>query len=235
MRKLFVVFALLGLMVFASCSTSKKLDVTNKTSVCLGKKVKFELVNNYFFRNDAKIPVSPLITSQTQFDSLFGAAAFMGKDGEPTKVDFSKQSIIAVVKPSSTVSMTLSPSCVYKDGEHVTFIYSNITGNEQTYFSQPILLIAVDKSDVDGCDVSVHEERDVSASTLIISYDSEIGDSALMQAVKDTKAKLIYHYNIINGIAIRIPQNMTMPEAIKYFKKVKGVIAVERDHVAHLN
>lgn len=76
--------------------------------------------------------------------------------------------------------------------------------------------------------------EEFSPSTLIIMYDNETGKEPLMEAVKKSGAELIYDYNIIPGIAIRIPKNMTMSKAILYFKKVKGVIAVERDHINHL-
>lgn len=227
-------FVLVIVISLTSCST-KKMELVNKTEpVMQGERIKFQPVNNYFFHPDAIIPTEPLITTKSQFDSLFGAAPFMGKDGEPTKVDFSRQSVIAVVKPSSMASISLSASYVYNYGNRVVFTYNNITGDSQSYYSQPILLIAVSKSDVEGCTVELREERDASPSTLIISYDGEVGDSALMKAVKESKAELIYHYNIIKGIAIRIPKDMTMPEAIQYFKKIKGVIAVERDHINHL-
>jgi len=159
MRKIFLASLLLATLTLTGCSTSKKTDAIDKTSVMQGEKIKFELVKNYFFRNDAEIPTSPLVTSQEQFDSLFGAAAFMGKDGMPTKVDFDKQSVIAVVKPSSTTSLSLSPLHVYKNGNDVIFTYKNAVGGDQGFYTQPILLIVVDKSDVDGCTVSLQEER----------------------------------------------------------------------------
>ncbi|MCE2615323.1 hypothetical protein [Phocaeicola oris] len=67
------------------------MELIRKTElIAQEEKISFQPVNNYFFRNDATIPESPLITTQRQFDSLFWAAAFMGKDCEPSKVDLSK-------------------------------------------------------------------------------------------------------------------------------------------------
>ena len=64
--------------------------------------------------------------------------------------------------------------------------------------------------------------------------DAEVGKDALLQAVKDYGAELLYDYRIISGIAIKIPEGKHILEAIAYFSKVKGVTAVERDRIYHL-
>lgn len=74
-----------------------------------------------------------------------------------------------------------------------------------------------------------------SPNVLIISYDAEVGKKALLKAVKDYKAEIIYDYKIINAIAIRIPNDKTLDESITYFKGVKGVIAVEKDRILELD
>ena len=65
-------------------------------------------------------------------------------------------------------------------------------------------------------------------------YDAEVGKEALMQAVNDYGAELLYDYSIIPGIAIKIPEGKHILEAIDYFNQVQGVTAVERDHIYHL-
>ena len=80
----------------------------------------------------------------------------------------------------------------------------------------------------------VEDDESVSPTNLIIMYDAEIGKETLLQAVKDYGAELLYDYRIISGIAIKIPEGKHILEAIAYFSKVKGVTAVERDHIYHL-
>lgn len=80
----------------------------------------------------------------------------------------------------------------------------------------------------------VEDDGSVSPTNLIIMYDAEIGKETLLQAVKDYGAELLYDYRIISGIAIKIPEGKHILEAIAYFSKVKGVTAVERDHIYHL-
>ena len=109
--------------------------------------VPYEVVKNYFFRNDAEIPASPLITTQEQFDSLFGAAAFMGKGGQPTHVDFDRQSVIAVVLPETDIETTLRPLSLTRSGGSLTFTYGKEENDKLSYTIRPVLLVATDKAE----------------------------------------------------------------------------------------
>ena len=72
----------------------------------------------------------------------------------------------------------------------------------------------------------------VSPTNLIIMYDPEIGKGPLLSAVQSYGAKIIYEYSIISGIAIKVPGDII--QAIAFFASVKGVTAVDRDHIYHL-
>ncbi len=108
--------------------------------------VSYDVVRNYFFRNDASVPSSPKITTQEQFDSLFGAAAFMGKDGQPTSLDFDKQFVIAVVLPETDMETQLLPVSLTRSSGKLTFTYEKKEGGQVSYTMRPILLVALDKA-----------------------------------------------------------------------------------------
>ena len=77
-----------------------------------------------------------------------------------------------------------------------------------------------------------------SSNNLIIFYDSEIGNSYLLDAVKRSGAEILYKYENFNAIAISLPDSESGPDidkAIAGFRKVKGVISVERDRIYHLD
>ena len=76
------------------------------------------------------------------------------------------------------------------------------------------------------------DDEFVSPTNLIIMYDPEIGKGPLLEAVKSYGAEILYEYSIISGIAIKVPGNIL--HAIPFFADVKGVTAVERDHIYHL-
>ena len=69
---------------------------------------------------------------------------------------------------------------------------------------------------------------------LIIMYDEKIGKEPLLKALKDYGAEIIYDYDFIPGMAVKIPEGGDIKEAIKYFKAVKGVVSVERDRIIRL-
>lgn len=107
--------------------------------------IPFEEVKNYFFRNDADIPESPVIDSSEQFGELFGAAAFMGKDGQPTPVDFDKEFVIAVVNPVTDCRTELAPESLQKVDDELVFTYQETVGEQLSWTMQPILLVKVDR------------------------------------------------------------------------------------------
>ena len=79
----------------------------------------------------------------------------------------------------------------------------------------------------------IHEPQ-YSPTNLIISVDQNIGKDHLKKAIQEYNAEVLYDYNIISSMAIKIPPGKNIEEAIEFFKKVKGVIAVERDGIAHI-
>ena len=107
--------------------------------------IPFEEVKNYFFRNDATVPDDPVIDSSEQFGELFGAAAFMGKDGQPTSIDFDKEFVIAVVNPVTDCFTELVPESLHKEYNELIFTYNETVGEKQSWTMQPVLLIKVDK------------------------------------------------------------------------------------------
>ena len=81
---------------------------------------------------------------------------------------------------------------------------------------------------------ALENPQEVSPNTLIIMYDTEIGKEPLQRAITQYGAEIIYDYSIIPGMAIRIPEGKDIKYAIVFFKEVKGVTSVERDHIYHL-
>ena len=78
-----MVVCCLAAVAMTSCAVSKET-------------VNYKEVKNYFYRNDAPKGEQLLkLTTQVEFDRYFGAAAFMGKNGQPTQIDFKKDFVIA--------------------------------------------------------------------------------------------------------------------------------------------
>jgi hypothetical protein len=113
---------------------------------CAGPKdVPYTVLDHYFFKNGQEIPDDPKIDSEEEFSALFGMAAVMGKDGMPTPVDFSKEFVIAVVKPVTDQFTELSPVSLQMSGGELVFTYSETTGERMTWSMQPLLLVKADR------------------------------------------------------------------------------------------
>ena len=81
--------------------------------------------------------------------------------------------------------------------------------------------------------IGVQPQQQYSPTNLIISVDKNIGKEPLKKAIKEYNAEILYDYNIISSMAIKIPQGKNIEEAIEFFKKVEGVIGIERDGIMH--
>ena len=109
------------------------------------KDVPFIEAHNYFVRNDAPLPAPQKITSQEEFERYFGMAAFMGKDGQPTAIDFGKQFVLPVVLPVTDVETEIVPTQLQCQGDTLFYTYEVRLGEAIRYRIQPLSIIVVDK------------------------------------------------------------------------------------------
>ena len=71
-------------------------------------------------------------------------------------------------------------------------------------------------------------------NVLIIFFEQGKGD-AVVAAVKQYGAEVVYRYQMINGIAIRVPAGKNVDAAMAHFERVRGVLQVQRDQVMQLH
>jgi asparagine N-glycosylation enzyme membrane subunit Stt3 len=139
MRKalLFLAFCALSVTTCLAQSKSKKPART--------KSVPYIIAKNYFVKNTFQqgMLASPKIESQQAFDEYFGTAVYMGDKGSPTKIDFNKKYVIAVIPQATDKAVELKPISLKRSGKTITFTYSYEEGEKQTYTSQPSLIVVV--------------------------------------------------------------------------------------------
>lgn len=70
---------------------------------------------------------------------------------------------------------------------------------------------------------------------LIIYYNPETGNGALLDAAKKYGSEVLYVYKVINGIAVTVPKNKSVSDAIKFYEKIPGVLSVNKDQKLQLN
>ena len=101
-----ILFAFIMLLAIAACTNKPVTAVENSEG---NSEVAFEVAKNYFFKNDQVIPEYPKITTEEEFNKLFGMATTMGKDGKPTAIDFTKQFVLAIVLPVTDITTEINP------------------------------------------------------------------------------------------------------------------------------
>lgn len=77
-------------------------------------------------------------------------------------------------------------------------------------------------------------EQEHSPNVFLVMYDAEVGKEPLQKAIKAYKCEVVYDYNIIKGMALKKPEGKSLEETMQYFRRVKGVLAVEYDRINHL-
>lgn len=141
MKKLLLAFAATMLWL-SSCGT-------HKTVVGNSNIVNYTEAHNFFHIGDESRPIIKKITSQENLAKEFGEAAFMGKGGEPTKINFNKYFAIAYILPQTNRKTLLAPLSLTLKRKHLELQYKLEKGKVQSFFTQPFFIIVVDKKYVD--------------------------------------------------------------------------------------
>lgn len=142
-------------IAFSSCnatkSTSEKTTVDSTENVAQSAtidNVVYEIAKNYFVKNTYKNEqIETLkITTQEKFDEVFGMAATMGKNGMPTKIDFSKQFVAAIVGQEMNKEVNFQVNSFVKKGDEIVLTYAVMEGKELSFSIQPSLILVLDKA-----------------------------------------------------------------------------------------
>lgn len=109
--------------------------------------VAYDRADHYFFNNDAEVPRNPMVTSRQDFERLYGMAAVMGRGGQPTPIDFTRQFVIGIVLPLTNRHTEIVPGPLVQRGDTLTLHYRvKVAGREMSSTMRPMELIIVDRS-----------------------------------------------------------------------------------------
>lgn len=133
MKKLLSIVAAAVFMV--SCG------MTNKA-----KQVDYTEAHGYFVRNDAPSQPSCYYDSKEAFDNVFGSVAVMGKNGMPTRIDFARQSVIAVIGRETNRPTKYIPVSLMLQAGTLYLKYNVEEAAPTTSTMVPLLLLVVDKA-----------------------------------------------------------------------------------------
>lgn len=151
MNKSSMIMLMLCVSLLAGCQSKPARTESNplQTESASTKQadIPYKVADGYFQSNQVKRLPSASITTQAEFERLFGAAAVMGENGMPTPIDFTKEYVIAVSKPVTDYSTTLAPVSLKRDElGNIVFTYRVTKGEKQSYSIVPCLLVVVENS-----------------------------------------------------------------------------------------
>lgn len=106
-------------------------------------------VSNYYIKNsfpdDGSVKLLR-ITSQSEMDRIFSPAALMGEGGQPGKVDFIKEQLIAVIAPASQTIEAISVNSLVKNYNQINLNYNiSNAAADKSYTSRCFVLLSVDR------------------------------------------------------------------------------------------
>lgn len=130
-------------------ATSGNDSMQLSSAVVAKEELPLKPLKNYFVKNtfaDEGAVKLLRITSQSEMDLVFGQAALMGEDGQPTKVDFTKEQLIAVIAPASQTIEGLTVNSLVKHYNQINLNYSiAYAAADKSYTSRYFVLLSVDK------------------------------------------------------------------------------------------
>lgn len=135
-----VVLALITVAMLVGCSPLSKIEKE-------GYPINYTELANYYVLNNVDVSKTQrlVINSQQTFEAYFGEAAVMGRNGQPTMVNFKTQYVLAVVLPETDRQTEVIPGEVVQNGNTVVMNYRVNKGAKTSYRMVPFAAIAIDK------------------------------------------------------------------------------------------
>ena len=134
--------AVLALVTFISVQCNPTKDLENNAH-----DIPFVELRNYYVYNTVEVKSEKhlFINREDEFNRYFGAAATMGVNGEPTRIDFNTQFVMAILKPVTNRSTDIEPVSVKQNGNSVIFYYRENKGETTSYEMLPYVAVALSK------------------------------------------------------------------------------------------
>ena len=133
------ILALLTLMPGLATAKNKTRTVT------------YTEVSNYYHNRNTIPSYNELITTQAEFDKYFSPAAVMGKDGEPTKINFGKQVVVPIMLSPTDRDAEIKDLKIVDTGkdefsgkEAIHLTYTVNYGPRRSFVIEPMCLVAID-------------------------------------------------------------------------------------------
>ena len=105
-------------------------------------------MSNYYVNNNLSNGTHKLVIhNQQDFESVFGEAAVMGRNGQPTRIDFSRQFVIAIILPVTNRQTVIETALLRRLGDRLYFSYIIDEGHATSYTMRPYTAVVVDRNE----------------------------------------------------------------------------------------
>ena len=136
------------------CAALSVLCMITLTTACTASKqthndieqISYHEARNFFLNQGQELAVGQKITNDKDFDKYFGLAAFMGKGGEPTRVDFANEFVLPIVLPETDCETDITAVSLSGNASVVNLNYKVKVGEKRDFYIRPIMLLVVDKA-----------------------------------------------------------------------------------------
>ena len=136
------------------CAALAVLCTITLTTACTASKqtnndieqISYHEARNFFLNQGQELTVGQKITNDKDFDKYFGLAAFMGKGGEPTRVDFANEFVLPIVLPETDRETDITAVSLSGNASVINLNYKVKVGEKRDFYIRPIMLLVVDKA-----------------------------------------------------------------------------------------
>lgn len=113
-----------------------------------GVTANYNNMGNYYVNNSFPDGTHKLvIQNQQEFENIFGDAAVMGRNGQPTRVNFNRQFVVAVILPVTNRQTVIETALVRRLGDRLYFSYIIDEGHATSYTMRPFTAVVVDRNE----------------------------------------------------------------------------------------
>lgn len=110
-----------------------------------------ELLNYYVKSGVVSKKIQRVVfDNETHFQQYFGEAAVMGRNGQPTPVNFKTQYVVAIILPVTDKDTQVIPAEISQVENTVIVNYRVKKGKKLGYNTIPFTAVAIDKPEVDS-------------------------------------------------------------------------------------
>ena len=142
-RLAYILAVIVATAICVQCNPLKKIEAK-------AYPINYTELNNYYVRSGvvSKKIQRVVFDNETEFQQYFSEAAVMGRNGQPTPVNFKTQYVLAIILPVTDKDTQVIPAEISQVDNTVIVNYRVKKGKKLGYNIIPYTAVAIDKPEV---------------------------------------------------------------------------------------